>query len=175
MAIRRSGRRVGAARLARAARALLDASTLCAIATVDARGRAYVNTAYFAWSNAFEIVWISEPGATHSRNIRARKAAAVAIYDSTQTWGQPDRGVQLFGFATEVAGALADAAAETYAERFADYRPDEMGAYRAYLFRPRRMKLFDERELGPGTFVTARLRAGGELVWERTEVYDAAS
>ncbi len=82
------------ARLARAARSLLDASTLCAIATVDARGRAYVS---------------------------------------------------------------------------------EMGAYRAYLFRPRRVKLFDEPELGAGTFVTARVRAAGELVWERTEVYDPAA
>ena len=175
MALTRSGRRVGSARLARAARALLDGSTLCAIATVDRRGRAYVNTAYFAWNSAFEIVWISEPAATHSRNIRANRTAAVAVYDSTQTWGDPDRGIQLFGSASEVECTVAAVAANTYAERFADYRPDEMRAYRAYLFRPRRIKLFDERELGAGTFVTARVRAGGELVWERTEVYDAAS
>ena len=175
MAIRRSGRRVGAARLAQAARALLDASTLCAIATLDARGRAYINTAYFAWNTAFEIVWLSEPGATHSRNLRANGTAAVAVYDSTQTWGRPDRGIQLFGSAREAAGAAAAAAAKTYAERFADYRADDMGAYRAYLFRPRRVKLFDERGLGPGTFVTARVRAAGELVWERTEVYDASA
>ncbi|MDX6533463.1 MAG: hypothetical protein QOF68_1207 [Gaiellales bacterium] len=32
-----------------------------------------------------------------------------------------------------------------------------------------RMKLFDEEVFGAGVFVTARLRAGGRLEWERTE------
>ena len=175
MAIRRSKRRVGAARLSRAARAVLDASTLCALATVDRSGRAYVSIAYFAWTRAFDLVWISEPRATHSRNIRANGSAAIAVYDSTQTWGQQDRGIQLFGVAREAEGAAADDAANVYAMRFADYRDAEMDAYRLYVFRPGRVKLFDESELGAGTFVTARVGRDGDMAWVRTDVYDSTS
>jgi uncharacterized protein YhbP (UPF0306 family) len=171
MAIERSKRPIASARMARTARSLLDASTLCAIATVGSDGRAHVNTAYFAWSPTFELVWMSEPRARHSRNIRANASAAIAVYDSSQSWGRPDRGIQLHGSAREAA----DEVDSTYAERFPDFRPGELGAYRFYRFRPRRLKLFDEQELGPGWFVTARVAAGGRLEWERTEIYRSAA
>ena len=174
MAIRRSERPVSASRIARTARRLLDASTLCAIATVGRGDRAHINTAYFARSAAFDVVWLSEPGAAHSRNIRANRTTAIAVYDSSQSWGRPDRGIQLFGAATELTGAAARDAAAVYAKRFDRYRDEEMTAYRFYVFRPRRLKLFDEREFGGGTFVTARV-VRGQLVWERSEICDAAA
>jgi uncharacterized protein YhbP (UPF0306 family) len=152
-----------------AAQRLLDASRLCAIATVGRNGRAHVNTAYFAWSAAFDLVWLSEPRARHSRNIRGNGSVAVAVYDSRQRWGGRDCGVQLFGAAEEVAGAAAAGAAEVYAGRFPPYRKTRLGEYRFYVFRPRLMKLFDEREFGAGVFVTARV-ARGRLAWERTEL-----
>ncbi len=161
---------MGAARLRTVAGALLDASTLCAIATVSPRKRAHVNTAYFAWSDSFELVWLSEPNASHSRNLAANAAAAVAVYDSTQRWGQSDRGIQLFGSAR----AAGVDARRVYAERFPDYDDVEFGAYGFYRFRPRHVKLFDEQVLGGGVFVTARVRKG-ELAWERTEIYDSAA
>jgi hypothetical protein len=34
------------------------------------------------------------------------------------------------------------------------------------------VKLFDERELGPGVFVTASVRSGGQVAWQRTDVYE---
>jgi uncharacterized protein YhbP (UPF0306 family) len=164
MTIVRSGRRVGAARLRRHAEELLDASTLCAISTVGPRGRAYVNTAYFAWAPDLRIIWLSEPGAQHSRNLRSNGSAAIAVYDSGQTWGKPDRGIQLFGDAR----AGGPDAERIYTQRFSAYEPRE--AYRFYELVPSRVKLFDERELGAATFVTARVR-GGKLAWARTEVY----
>jgi hypothetical protein len=33
------------------------------------------------------------------------------------------------------------------------------------------VKLFDERSLGRGTFVTARVARNGAVAWEGTEVY----
>jgi uncharacterized protein YhbP (UPF0306 family) len=155
-------------RMAEAARRLLEASSLCAIATVGPDGSAYVNAAYFALSPDLALVWMSEPQAQHSRNIRERGTAAVAVYDSAQTWGRPDRGIQLFGSAGEVADP--GEAEALYARRFPEYDREKLGAYRFYLFLPDRIKLFDERELGGGVFVTARVEGGG-LVWEGTEVY----
>ena len=153
--------------MAATARRLLDASTLCAIATVVRGGRAHVNTAYFAWSPSFEIVWLSDPRAGHSRNLRANPSVAVAVYDSTQTWGTSDRGIQLFGEARE----REDEAEAVYAERFGA-RVGKLTGYRFYVLRPRRLKLFDERELGGGVFVTARV-SRGDLVWERTQIVRA--
>jgi uncharacterized protein YhbP (UPF0306 family) len=170
MGIRRSGRRIATARLRTLASALLDASTLCAIATVGPRGRAHVNTAYFAWADDFTLVWLSEANAAHSRNLRSNPSTAVAVYDSAQTWGRPDRGIQLFG-STRDGGRGAE---QIYIARFPDYRDHRFAAYRFYRFRPRRLKLFDEPVLGRGVFVTARVRSG-ELEWECTEVYDSAA
>lgn len=170
MTIRRSDQQVSRERLELLAGQLLDASPLCAIATVAPRGRAHVNTAYFAWSPTFELVWISDPRAGHSRNVRSRATAAVAVYDSSQTWGGSDRGIQLFGVAAELAGPAAVDAARVYARRFPDHRESELSGYRTYLFRPQRIKLFDEQAFGAGVFVTASVR-GRELTWERTEIY----
>jgi uncharacterized protein YhbP (UPF0306 family) len=161
-------------RLTRIARDLLDASTLCAISTVSRSGRPHVNTAYFAWDADLRLVWLSDPRARHSRNIGAVGAAAVAVYDSSQSWGGPDRGIQLFGSAAMAAGATAPDAEQIYADRFAGFSPEEFADYRLYVFRPRRIKLFDEPTLGAGVFVTAKVGADRELVWERTEIYHAA-
>ena len=152
-------------------RRLLDASTLCAISTVSPGSRAHVNTAYFAWSPELELVWLSEPHARHSRNVRTNASVAVAVYDSSQTWGEADRGIQLFGSAREEPAAAPPDAASIYANRFPRYADGGFGAYRFYRLRPQRVKLFDERALGAATFVTARVTGDGRLEWERTEVY----
>jgi uncharacterized protein YhbP (UPF0306 family) len=162
---------MAATRIAKATQRLLDASTLCSIATVTPAGRPHVATAYFAWTHELELVWISEPRARHSQNIGANGSAAIAVYDSGQTWGGRDRGVQLFGQARRVNGVAAEDAETLYAKRFASYRPHDLAAYRFYVFRPQRLKLFDERELGAGVFVTARVSRDRRLVWERTEIY----
>jgi uncharacterized protein YhbP (UPF0306 family) len=159
-------REVDAAALATLAERLLDASTLCAIATVTPEGLAHVNTAYFAWSPAFEIVWLSEPGARHSANLAANPSASVAVYDSRQSWGRADRGIQLFGSARE----LEEATSPAYERRFPAFRASRFASYRFYVLRPSRLKLFDETELGAATFVTARVE-DGSLAWESTEVY----
>jgi uncharacterized protein YhbP (UPF0306 family) len=170
VAIERSSKPVASQRLASVARRLLDASNLCTIATVGLGSRAYVNTAYFAWTRYFGIVWLSEPRAKHSRNLRTNKTVAIAVYDSAQQWGKPDRGIQLFGTAYRAEVAEAEAAERLYAKRFPAFRGTDLEAYRFYAFLPRRLKLLDEESLGAGTFVSAKL-AEGRLVWERTELY----
>jgi uncharacterized protein YhbP (UPF0306 family) len=171
MAIRRSSRPVSSERIARAARRLLDASTLCAIATTSPRGRPHVNTAYFAFTNQFDVVWVSERSARHSINLRANAASAVVVYDSSQRWGGPDRGIQLFGSAREASKRSAPDAEAAYARRFPAYEPGQLVAYRFYVFHPTSVKLFDERSFGAGVFVTARVDRTGRVTWKRTDVY----
>uniref|UniRef100_UPI0031B5FEBA pyridoxamine 5'-phosphate oxidase family protein n=1 Tax=Nocardiopsis mwathae TaxID=1472723 RepID=UPI0031B5FEBA len=91
--IRRVDRPIASQRLAELARELLDASRLCAISTVSPQDRAHINTAYFAWTPEFDLVWLSDPRARHSGNVRMRSTVAVAVYDSHQAWGQSDCGL----------------------------------------------------------------------------------
>jgi len=57
MAIVRSKRPVATGRIAATTESLLEASTLCAIATVTPAGQAHINTAYFAWTRDLQLVW----------------------------------------------------------------------------------------------------------------------
>jgi uncharacterized protein YhbP (UPF0306 family) len=167
--IERSSKHPSSSRLTAIARKLLDDSKLCAIATVSPTGRPHINTAYFAWDPGFEIVWLSAPEARHSRNVRATGSAAVAVFRSTQTWGGSDRGIQLFGRARELRGRAALEAERVYAKRFRAYEGD-LPAFRFYRLATRRLKLFDERVLGGGTFVTVSVERG-RLKWEKTESF----
>jgi uncharacterized protein YhbP (UPF0306 family) len=171
--IERSQRSLSPARIKTLVRRLLESSTLCAIATVSPGKRAHVNTAYFAWNRELDLFWMSEPNAEHSRNLETNSSAAIAVYDSAQVWEQADRGIQLFGSARQLRGAAARDAAREYARRFPAAAEADLSAYSFYRFRPRRVKVFDEADLGAGVFVTAAVRAG-QVAWERTEIYRAA-
>jgi uncharacterized protein YhbP (UPF0306 family) len=167
--VERSSKHPPRSRLAAIARRLLDDSKLCAIATVSPGGAPHINTAYFAWGADFDIVWLSSPDARHSRNVRTNGSAAVAVFRSTQTWGGSDRGIQLFGRARELRGRAALEAERLYAKRFRAYEGD-LPAFRFYRLATRRMKLFDERVLGGGTFVTVRV-SSGRVKWLKTESF----
>ena len=147
----------------------MNAAPLCALSTVSPGGRAHVNHMYFAWSDRHEIIWISDPDSIHSRNLARTRSAAVTIFDSHQTWGRPDRGIQLFGTAGATTGKATQEARRLYARRFRDYDADadDLPTYR---FRARTVKLFDERSLAGGTLVTAKVTPDG-LVWSKTEVW----
>jgi len=147
----------------------MNAAPLCALATVAPRGRAYISHMYFAWTDSFEVCWISDPESRHSRNLATNSSAAVSIYNSAQTWGRPDRGIHLFGAAGEVHGRPAREAEQAYAKRFPSYGGLD-DSLRLYRFQPRTAQLFDERSLAPGTLVTARVNRDG-LKWLRTEVW----
>lgn len=146
-------------------RRFLSDNVLASFASVNPRGTAHIHTAYFAWAQDWTLYYYSYPDSDHSRNLRSNPSMAVAVFDSRQTWGRPDRGVQLFGRCGEARGRLAAAAERCYASRFPAYvrwaetaREGE-GALglRPYRFRPRRAKLFDERVLGDGVFAEVRL------------------
>ncbi len=144
----------------------MSAAPICALATVSVGGRAHINHMYFASNARYEVFWISDPDSIHSRNLARNSSAAVTVYDSHQTFGRPDRGMQLFGTAGVIDGAGADAATRIYKRRFGEYDTD----LPVYRFRARTVKLFDERSLDGGTLVSASVKPEG-LVWLKTEVW----
>ena len=175
MPVQRSESPVSSERLEATALDLLEASTLFSLATVTPQAGAYVNTAYFARGPRFQLVWLSDPDARHSRNLSESASAAITVYDSQQTWGRPDRGIQLFGAAHAAGEEAAGAAEDVYAARFPDFRAKNLWAYRFYVFQPERVKLFDEVGLGGGRFVVAAVDESGRLSWETTEIYRSES
>ena len=163
-------RPVARPRIERAAFGLLDASPLCAISTVSPRTTAHIHTAYFVWNRDFEIFWLSDPAARHSRNIRVRPSTAITVFDSHQVWGQPDRGIQLIGSTRQLPATEIARVESLYAARFPGYATPDLRAYRFYRFRTERLKVFDEAAFGAGVFVTATIHSGQGLIWERTDI-----
>lgn len=145
---------------------LLTENVLCSMASITAQGRAHINTAYFSYTPNLKVYFLSHPNAGHCQNILNNPSMALAIFSSNQTWGSPDRGLQLFGTCKAVARREAGQADKLYGKRFAKYAAwkanlpsDSSGQdYRLYRFVTSELKVFDEKELGAGIFVVARMR-----------------
>lgn len=146
---------------------ILAASELCAMATVGEHGEAHVSTAFFAFSGALELCFLSDPASAHGRNVARTPQMAVAVYDSHQPWGTAHRGLQLFGHCALLTGAVADQAAMLYARRFPGYMelrrrearaPSPGSAFselRFFRFATEAVKILDEAEFGEEVFVRA--------------------
>ena len=101
---------------AAAARAIIDANAYMTLATADAQGRPWASPVWFAHSDHRELYWISRPDARHSRNLAARRAVAIVIFDSSVPIGAA-RAVYVEGEAAELTGGERDAAIEVYSRR----------------------------------------------------------
>lgn len=164
------GRRIAASRvtngrLQRSIFRILQETTLCSIATVSGLNKAHINTAYFAYSKDLELYFLSDPGAVHCKNVSINPSMAMTIFNSLQTWGKPDRGLQLFGTCRDAKGVAAAKAERAYARRFPQYarrtahthsdksEGSRLRSYHFYRFVPNTIKVFDEPEFGSGVFV----------------------
>jgi len=155
---------------------ILGENVLCSMATIGPRGRAHVNTAYYCFSPDLKLYFLSDPGSRHCMNLARSPSMAIAVFRSSQVWGKPDRGLQLFGTCSEARGADRTAAERLYGRRFPAYAK-AMGAasrntqreaqfrrsYRFYRFVPREVKVLDERVFGGGVFVIAKVPPGRTL------------
>lgn len=68
--------------LAAFAKTIIDSNRYMAIGTADESGLPWVTPVWFAQEGYREFVWVSKPGAQHSRNIAARPQVAIVIFDS---------------------------------------------------------------------------------------------
>ena len=169
------GRTFSEARVRRSVSRILESNVLCSISTVTKGNQAHINTAYFCYSGNLDVYFLSDPHSFHGRNLSTNASAAMAIFDPSQTWGRPDRGIQLYGTCKEARGRTATKAGRLYGERFSLYQKWMAGqseeekrlaatlrTYRFYCFVARKVKILDEREFGGGVFVVAFvIRPGG--------------
>jgi hypothetical protein len=64
------------------ARTIIDANLYMTLGTADETGRPWASPVYFAHADYREFVWVSKPGARHSRNIAARPEVGIVVFDS---------------------------------------------------------------------------------------------
>ena len=144
-------------RIARAVHRVLEATPLCSMATRGPGDQVHINTAFFAWSEALELFFLSTPDSVHCRNLAQSPEMAVAVFDSHQPWGERHRGLQLFGVGEPVPPVRLSEVEGLYARRFPRYREfnarDDaaFAALRFYFFRATALKLLDEEECGEAT------------------------
>ena len=98
------------------ARAIIDTSLYMTLATADPSGRPWASPVYYAVAGYREFFWISEPGATHSRNLTSRAEVAIVIFDSTAPINT-GRGVYMRAVAEEVEGAEVERGIEVFSRR----------------------------------------------------------
>ncbi len=146
---------------------ILSGTELCAIATIQNKGRSYVNTAYFAYNQKLELFFLSDPESQHCINIRANSSVAVAVYNSRQAWARPKRGLQMFGTCSLAQKKKKTEAEYQYGRRFAGYKSwirtltkEEREALRSrfYVIRVSAVKIFDEPLFGEEVFIPLTLR-----------------
>ena len=63
-------------------RRVIDANLYMTLGTADETGRPWASPLYFAHADYREFVWVSKPGARHSRNIAARPEVGIVVFDS---------------------------------------------------------------------------------------------
>ncbi|MDE1819929.1 MAG: pyridoxamine 5'-phosphate oxidase family protein [Euryarchaeota archaeon] len=154
------------ARVLASLRRVLHDTSLCSLATVADDGGPHICHVYFAFDQELRVHFLSHPDSAHCRHIRRSGRASISVYDSHQSWGGQDAGIAMDGVAKECRGTDETAAESTYARRFKGYRTWTRSSefsrfgrrYRFYTFTPTSLKVFDERRLGPGLFLTARVR-----------------
>jgi uncharacterized protein YhbP (UPF0306 family) len=135
---------------------ILKQNALCSMATVSKNGTAHINTAYFAYSNEPELFFCSYPDSIHCLNLLKNSSMAMTVFESAQTWGKADRGIQLFGSCHEAKLNWRKKAEKVYGSRFKGFvkwkqeieRAEGEFTLRLYRFVPKKVKILDEPAFG---------------------------
>jgi len=157
------------ARLLTSVTRILNANTLCSMATRSEAGIVDINTAFFSHDAELTLYFLSHPHAAHCRNLAHVSQMAMTVFDSHQQWGESHAGLQLFGRGGQIVPDHFEQAQACYAARFAGYfdlvirageaaaAPTGTSALQLYCFVPTRVKLLDELVFGDEVYITAEI------------------
>jgi nitroimidazol reductase NimA-like FMN-containing flavoprotein (pyridoxamine 5'-phosphate oxidase superfamily) len=68
-------------------REIIDGNLYMVLGTADETGRPWASPVYFAHAGYGELLWVSSPDATHSRNIAVRPEVGIVVFDSRAAIG----------------------------------------------------------------------------------------
>ena len=122
------------------ARGIIDANLYMTLATADREGRPWASPVYYAVDGYRELVWVSDPGATHSRNLAERPQIAIVIYDSRTTPAER-QAVYLEAVAHQVSPDELDDALEIFSRRSIEHGLSAWG--RDDVTEPRQFRMFE--------------------------------
>ncbi len=152
--------------LAKSVLAILRKNDLCSIATIGLDSESYINAAFYCFSDAIDIYFLSDPDTHHCHNMARTSSTAISIFNSHQVWGSTLKGLQLFGNCSLAEGKDEKNAVERYKERFPAYRaflgmlsPLELQEFKSrfFVFHPITIKIFDESEFGEENIITVKI------------------
>jgi nitroimidazol reductase NimA-like FMN-containing flavoprotein (pyridoxamine 5'-phosphate oxidase superfamily) len=121
---------------------LLAANRYLVLGTADDNGSPWVSPVFFAPHGQDGLVWVSSPDSRHSRNIAARSAVAITVFDSTVEVGHAE-------------AAYFDAEA---AEATPDQTESALRSLNARLPQAKQLGLDDIRPRGPMAVYRAEVR-----------------
>ena len=70
------------------ARKIIEGNQYVTIATTDKGGQPWISPVAYTYDNNWNFYFLSMPASKHCTNIAANKQVAIAIFDSTQLWGE---------------------------------------------------------------------------------------
>jgi hypothetical protein len=108
------------------ARTIIDANLYMTLATADEAGRPWPSPVYFAHDAYREFVWVSRPGAVHSRNIATRPQVGIVVFDSRVPIGTGG-GVYMSATAEELLGGDREGALAVFSARSVAHGGDVFG------------------------------------------------
>ncbi len=62
---------------------LIASNSYMTLGTADEHGRPWVSPVWFAAPSPADLLWVSAPGALHSRNLAVRREISIVVFDST--------------------------------------------------------------------------------------------
>jgi uncharacterized protein YhbP (UPF0306 family) len=124
---------------------VLQETTTLVLATRMPDGTPRATPLFFAVHESLKLVFLSDDGSIHSRNLRRAPEVAVALYPQESDWRKL-RGLQMMGTAA-LAGADAEAARQAYTQRFGFVTEltQALAASQIYAFVPTWIRLIDNR------------------------------
>jgi nitroimidazol reductase NimA-like FMN-containing flavoprotein (pyridoxamine 5'-phosphate oxidase superfamily) len=86
------------------AKDIIESNRYMVLGTADEAGVPWVTPVWYAQSDYRRFIWVSSPDRRHSRNVSARQAVSIVVFDSRVAVGSA-RAVYMSARAEEVSGA----------------------------------------------------------------------
>ena len=108
------------------------------LATADEAGVPWASPVWFSHRSYADVVWVSRPGARHSRNIAVRPQVGIVIFDSTVPIGGA-RAVYLEAVARPVGGQRVEEWLSVFSDRLVAHGESHWGIDRVTADAPLRL------------------------------------